>query len=276
MSFSYRRHFSGPVRCLITDLAGTVVDYGSCAPAGAFVELFQRYQVEISTLEAREPMGLEKKDHIRTLTNMPRVAAKWNEVHGAACTEDEIEKMYQEFIPLQMDVLPQYSRLIPGVLGVQEELKKQGIRVGATTGYNREMMETVLKEASQQGFLPEEAVCASDVPSGRPAPWMIYRSLQEFDIYPPEAAVKIGDTVPDIEAGLNAGVWTIGVAKTGNMLGLTESEVASLPDDELRSRLKTASEKLRAAGSHFVIHSFADCLPVIQQINRRLAGFEKP
>lgn len=276
MSFQFQRRYGGPVKALIADMAGTVVDYGSCAPAGAFVELLQRHRIPITLEQAREPMGLEKKDHVRALTRMPSVAARWRDVHGRDCTEQDVEQMYQEFIPLQLEILPRYSALIPGIVPTVEALNRQGIRVGATTGYNREMMETVLAEVERQGFRPASAVCASDVASGRPAPWMIFRTMEALGVFPPEAVVKVGDTLPDVDAGLNAGVWTVGLTETGNMLGLNEEGVASLPDEERRARLRDAGDRYRRAGAHFVVERFSDCLPVVEEIERRLARGERP
>jgi len=276
MNTASQRRNVGPVRALITDLAGTAVDYGSSAPAGVFVQLFQRHGVPITLEQARGPMGIEKKAHVRELSKVPEIAGKWQKVHGAACTEADVDRMYQEFIPLQLDVLPKYSDLIPGVLETVRELKKRGIRIAANTGYNREMMEIVLREAARQGFVPDAAVCATDVAKGRPAPWMVFLAMEKLDVYPPAAVVKIGDTVPDIDEGLHAGVWTVGVARTGNMLGLAESELAALPQTELKPRLAAARERLRAAGAHYVVDSFADCLRVIEEINRRLERGERP
>ena len=275
-NFAFQRRYEGPIRAVIVDMAGTVVDYGSCAPAGAFVELFRRNGVEISQAQAREPMGLEKKDHVRMLSQMPIVAARWEEAHGKPCTEEDVDRMYEAFIPLQLEVLPAYCQPIPGAVYTIRELRATGILVGGTTGYNREMMETVLKHAQPQGLELDSAVCASDVPAGWPAPWMIYRTLQELGVYPPDAVVKIGDTVPDIEAGLNAGVWTIGVTKTGNCLGLSQREVESTPADELRDRLAAARTTLQRAGAHYVVDSIGDCAHTIEEINQRLYRHGRP
>jgi phosphonoacetaldehyde hydrolase len=266
-------HLRGPagsVRLLITDLAGTAVDYGSCAPAGVFVQLFGLHGVEISLEQARGPMGIEKKDHIRALVGVPEIAGKWERVHGTGCTEADIDRMYREFIPLQVEALPRYSGLIPGVLEATGELRKRGVRIAANTGYNREMTEIVLREAQRQGFVPDAAACATDVPKGRPAPWMIFALMQRLDVFPPAAVVKIGDTVPDIEEGLNAGAWTVGVARTGNLIGLTEAEIAALPATRLESLLQAARGRLRRAGAHYVIDSIADCVPIVDEINARL------
>lgn len=276
MEFMFKRTYRGPVRAVILDLAGTAVDYGSCAPAFAFVELFSRHHVKVTARQARAPMGLQKKDHIREMASMPEISEQLKKSLGRPWTEEDIEALYQEFSPLQVDILPRYSKLIPGTLKAVEFFKSRGIRIGATTGYNREMMETVLKEASKQGFRPDSAVCAGDVAGGRPAPWMIFRSMEILGVYPPEAVVKIGDTIPDIEDGLNAGVWSIGVTETGNMLGLTEEEVSGLPLGDLASRLKEAGRLMSQAGAHYVIAGIEDAVGVIDEINGRLAAGEKP
>jgi phosphonoacetaldehyde hydrolase len=269
MDYRYERRYTGPVRALICDLAGTAVDYGSCAPAGAFVELFRRRGIGITFEQARAPMGLAKRDHIRVIANMPSVAAKWRELNGQPGTEADIDKMYEEFIPLQLEVLPRFSGLIPGLLDTVAKLSEMKVAVAANTGYNREMMDTALAEANRQGFVPEVSVCATEVKAGRPAPWLIFRTMELLGVYPPEAVAVIGDTVPDVEAGLNAGVWTIAVARTGNMLGLDEHQIAALPPTELQQRLASAYDQLYRAGAHFVIDGIADCVPVIEEINRR-------
>lgn len=264
------------IQLVVTDLAGTTVDYGSRAPAGAFVELFRRHGVDITDAEARGPMGLQKRDHIVALTRMPRIADAWRDKHGSDPDETRINELYAEFIALQVDCLPDYDDVIPGVLETVEALRARGIHVAATTGYNREMMEVVLKGAERQGFVPDAACCAEDVPYGRPAPWMIFRSMEAVGVYPPAAVLTIGDTIPDVESGRNAGTWTVGVTATGNMLGLSEAEAEALSDDELRPRLANATKALADAGAHKVVEAFADCLECIDNFEERLANGEQP
>jgi phosphonoacetaldehyde hydrolase len=276
LEFIFKRTCRRPVKAVILDLAGTVVDYGSCAPAFAFVELFARHNVQATAKQARAPMGLQKKDHIREMASIAEISEQLEKSLGRPWTEKDIEALYQEFSPLQVDILPRYSKLIPGALKAVEFLKSQGVKIAATTGYNREMMDTVLKEASKQGFHPDSAVCASDVAGGRPAPWMIFRSMEILGVYPPEAVVKIGDTIPDIEDGLNAGAWSVGVTKTGNMLGLTEEEVSRLPLEDLAGRLREAERLMGQAGAHYTMDGIENAVGVIDEINGRLAAGEKP
>jgi len=71
------------VKAVIFDWAGTVVDYGSLAPMGAFVETFEQFGVSITIDEARGPMGMAKRPHIAALMALPRVAQAWADKYGA-------------------------------------------------------------------------------------------------------------------------------------------------------------------------------------------------
>jgi len=276
MTFTYQRRYRGPVKLVILDWAGTTMDYGCYAPAVVFVEVYKRNGVEISMEEAREPMGAHKLVHIRKISQIPAVARRWQGVHGRPCTEDDVQKMFAEFVPLQLDCLAQYADLIPGTLEVVAELRKWGVKIGSTTGYTGEMMGLLLKEAARRGYAPDSTVCATDVPAGRPEPWMCLRNAEHLGVYPMEACVKIGDTLPDVEEGLNAGMWTIGLAKSGNELGLNEKEIAALPADQLQARLDRTYQRMAAAGAHYVVDTIADVLPVIDRIQERIASGERP
>jgi len=88
--------------------------------------------------------------------------------------------------------------------------------------------------------------------------------------------VKIGDTISDIDEGRNAGMWTIGIARTGNMIGLAADELAALPATEQAARLDAARRKLSVAGAHFVTDAVTDCIPLVEGIEERLGKGERP
>ncbi|MBM4021569.1 MAG: phosphonoacetaldehyde hydrolase [Planctomycetes bacterium] len=258
----------GGIRLVVADLAGTTVDFGSSAPAGVFVSLFARHGVTVTDAEARGPMGTAKRDHIAALAALPSVAAAWRDVHGAEFHEADLDRLYAEFIPLQLRVLPEYGDLVPGTAETVADLRQSGLRVAVTTGYDTAMMSVVLKAAARQGFVPDAAICASDVTAGRPAPWMIFRAMEACGIWPPQAVVAVGDTIADIEATVNAGAWAVGVTATGNMLGLSKADHDALDPGERRQRLAVAAERMRAAGAHAAIESITE-LPALLP---RLAG----
>jgi beta-phosphoglucomutase-like phosphatase (HAD superfamily) len=115
--------------------------------------------------------------------------------------------------------------------------------------------------------------------NGRPKPWMSTRVAEALDAYPLFACVKVDDTLPGIAEGLNAGMWAVGVARSGNEMGLDEQEDAALLAAQPAAhaaRLAAARERMRAAGAHYVVDSVKDLLPVLDEINARLAKGETP
>jgi len=269
-------HYRGKVKAVIFDWAGTVIDYGSRAPAGVFVEVYQRHGVRISAEEARAPMGMEKRAHIATIAVMPGVADRWRNANGKDLGDADIDRMYDEFLPLQLARLPDYSELIPGTLDTVAKLRARNIKIGTSTGYSRKLMDVVEAEARRRGFAPDAVVCADDVPLGRPAPWMCLENARRLDVWPMAACVKVDDTIPGIEAGLNAGMWTVGVVKTGNEIGLSEAEIGALSPEERTARIKHGHQRMLDAGAHFAIDGVADLIAMIDAIEAQMTRGERP
>jgi phosphonoacetaldehyde hydrolase len=252
------------------------VDYGSLAPIRVLQQVFADRGIQVSEEEARQDMGILKKDHIRALLGNPRIRAAWEERYRHGPGEPEVESLFADFIPRQMECLAQHSALIPGVIETVQRLRGRGLRIGSTTGYTRPMLEILLRHAASQGYTPDCALCPDDVGAGRPLPWMIYENAVRMKVYPLEAIVKVGDTISDIEEGLNAGAWAVAVAQTGNMIGLTGEQWWALPDSERSRRLQDARGKLLAVGAHYVIDTLADFDQVVDQIEARLQAGEQP
>jgi len=105
---------------------------------------------------------------------------------------------------------------------------------------------------------------------------MCYRNLIELRVFPASACVKIGDTAVDIAEGRNAGMWTIGVARTGNMIGLSEAEWLALDAGERETRLEAARRSLLEAGADYVIESLADYEEAFDDIEKCRRSGETP
>lgn len=276
MSFRYQRRYTGPLQAAIFDWSGTLVDYGSRAPVEAFLRLFEREGIRATVEEARRPMGMHKRDHLATMLAMESIAAQWSAINDNPPDLADVERLYTEYVALQSDLVMQHATLIPGVLDMAERLAAREILLGSTTGYARPIMNCLLPLAEAQGLHPASVVCADEVPDSRPAPWMAITSAMHMAVYPMVACVKIGDTTADIEEGLNAGMWTIGVALTGNEMGLTEAEVDDMDEDELDIRLLRANRKLLQSGAHYVIDTLDELDEVLDEIEARLADGEQP
>ncbi len=272
MHYRYQRTYTGPLQAAVLDWAGTTVDYGCFAPTMVFVEGFRAHGVAVTLQEARTPMGLYKRDHIAAVMAMPAVTERWIAQHGTAPTDDDVETIFQAFIPRQLAVIEDYNALIPGVASAIDAMRERGLKIGSSTGYTAEMMAKVTPAAAEQGYAPDCLITSDQVSKGRPAPWLIYHNMEQMGIYPMASVVKIGDTVADIEAGLNAGTWTIGIAMTGNELGLPQQDAESLSVDERQQKLAPIYDKFYRAGAHYVVDAIADVPAVIDIINARLSS----
>jgi phosphonoacetaldehyde hydrolase len=264
------------LKAVVFDWAGTIVDFGSRAPMGAFVKVFAEFGVSISIQEARGPMGMAKRDHISALIYAPDIAARWVAAHGKDPTEADIDRIYDVFVPLNARVVTDFADMIPGAVDTVATLRRQGLKIGSTTGYTREIMERLLPVAAAAGYAPDNLVCAGDLSQGRPSPLMMYRCFADLGVFPPHAVVKVDDTEPGIAEGLAAGCWTVGVAVSGNALGLSRSEVGALSAEAFAERRAAAHASLKAAGAHAVIDSVADLLPVLMQFDQQLSDGLKP
>ncbi len=276
MTFSYHRRYRGPIRSVILDWAGTTMDFGCMAPAVVFIEVYKRQQVPISMDEARAPMGAHKRVHIKKISEQDAVRKRWQEAHGRLPTDDDVDAMFAEFVPLQLECLSQYSDMIPGALEAVEQCKKRGYKIGSTTGYLPEMMEINVRDAERQGYVPDSTVSAGQVPAGRPYPFMCLQNMINMQVSPVEACVKVDDTIPGVEEGLNAGMWTVGLAISGNEVGLPLDEWEALPEDEKQAKRERAYRRMETCGAHYVVDTIADLMPCLDDIEARLARGEKP
>lgn len=257
-----------PIRLVIFDWAGTTIDYGSLAPAAAFKSVFAEHGVEVTDAEARAPMGLNKRQHLLTMLNQPRIDSLWKSVHGRSWNEGDVDQMYHEFMPLQLKTISQFSDLVPGVVDVVSELGAMGCKIAGTTGYFREAADTVANRAADAGFQPDANVCADDVAQGRPAPWMIYNAMEQLDIYPPSAVLNLGDTVADIHAGIHAGCWSVGVCDSSSLMGISYEDFSNLPDQQRAARLQDVAKSFQSAGSHATIATISQLPALVQKINQ--------
>lgn len=265
-----------PLAAVIFDWAGTVCDFGSLAPVRALQTLFAQRGVPISAEQARGPMGRAKRDHITDILFLPDVAARWQKTHGVVPSSAEVDRLFADFLPLQLETLRGRAQLIPGVLQMVGALRERGLRIGSTTGYTAAMMAELLPLAKAAGYEPDAVLTVSDVPAGRPAPWMALRCAERLGCWPMSAIVKVGDTVADVAEGLNAGMWTIAFARCGNELGLDESELDALPAAELEDRQEQARNRLRRAGAHLVIDGPSDLCAALDTIELRRRRGDRP
>jgi phosphonoacetaldehyde hydrolase len=265
-----------PIHGVVFDWAGTIIDFGSLAPMGAFVQLFAKHGVNISIAQARVPMGLPKLAHIAQLGATPQIAAQWQAVKGRALSAQDADALLIEFEPMSAAAAIEHGDFIPGFLDTYAWLQANGIGVATTTGYTRKIMTPLIATAEQAGFKPALVICCDDVAKSRPDPMGMQRCMEALGISVPASVVKVDDTAPGLQEGINAACWTVGVAASGNALGWSWDEWVAASEDERLEATAVAGKKLRDAGAHEVIDSVADLQIALSRIGARMLAGEKP
>jgi len=277
-NYTYSRTYRGKVQALVLDWSGTIADAYVIAPAVVFVEVFKNQGVEISMEEARGPMGLRKDLHIKMLTEDPVIAERWKSVKGKYPDQSDVDAMFKDFVPAQLDCLRKYTTILPGVKDVLVDLQKQGLKIGASTGFVRSMVDVLLEDCIKQGFTPDATVAGDEVINGaRPAPHMVWKNLDLLNISEIKSVVKCDDTVSGVGEALNAGCWGVGLVRYSNYMNINSlDEEATLSEAEIQRRMDHTRKILEQSGAHYVIDSLVDLPAVIDDINARLARGEKP
>lgn len=241
-------------KLIIFDWAGTTVDYGCFAPVNAFKLAFEKVGITPTLEEIRKPMGMLKRDHIKSMLEEERISKLWQEQNSCPPGQRAIDEIYRHFEASLMDSLSEYTKPKKDALVMVEWLRSHGIFIGSTTGYTDSMMEVVVRGAESEGYSPDYWVSPDSVGGlGRPFPYMIFENMRKFYIDSVNSVIKVGDTISDIKEGKNAGVTTLGVLEGSSLLGLSDAEYHTLSEIDRENLLKDAKKKYLSAGADGVL-----------------------
>jgi len=271
---------------VVLDFSGSTADDRCDAPVGPFVETYAAEGITITEEEARAPMGLAKDKHIAQIPVMsPSVAQEWERVHGRSINQEDVDRMFARFKPLQIQAVKDFSTLIEGARETHRALIKIGIEyIGGTTGFFKEAADAFRECVGEQGFHFSHIVCPDDVGGkGRPAAdqetggyGMVLENMKKAGVYDPRLVIKAGDTEGDIEEGrrieevYGTPTWTVGFYQKGNYWPFTDEQVAAMSPEEYAHNLLYA--KYRLGRANFLIPSIAQLPGVVESImelNRR-------
>lgn len=258
------------IEAVIFDWAGTTVDFGCFAPLEVFINIFKKKDIDVSIEEARKPMGMLKIDHIRTMLEMDNIEKQWTEKYNRKPNETDVEELYEAFETELMSSLKKYTDPIEHVVTTINKLKENGIKIGSTTGYTKEMMEVVTEEAKKKGYAPDYLATAEDVGGyGRPYPYMIFENIKQLGIPSIYEVIKVGDTVSDIKEAKNAGLISVGVVDGSSIMGLNEEEFNEMNDEDKNKHREKVKETFKEAGADYTILNLGELPKLIEDIEQK-------
>lgn len=195
---------TSPPELVVLDMAGTTIDEG-----------LQVYRVLEETVIAHGGTpsaadiarwhGSAKHEALRALLTPSG---------GAPLGDEALNPVVADFrTRLSAAYAAQPPRPLPGVPEALAELRAAGIKVALNTGFDRDIVDSLLAALGWEGEAVVDAVvCGSDVPTGRPAPFMIFTAMQRLGVTDVRRVLVAGDTPRDLEAGANSGAaYVVGV-----------------------------------------------------------------
>ncbi len=252
------------IEAIIFDWAGTTVDYGCFAPVKAFTEIFVERGIQPTIDEVRKPMGMLKREHIRTMLEMPRISELWNKKYNRSYTEEDLNSMYTIYEDKLFSILENHAELKPYTLEVVAQIKEKNIKIGSTTGYTNKMMDIIVSKAKEQGYVPDCWISPDSTNGkGRPYPYMIFENLKYLNVLSVENVIKVGDTISDIQEGKNAGVFSVGVIEGSSEMSLNLEEYNNLSDEEKTRIQNKVRNTYIQAGADAVILNLNELISLI-------------
>lgn len=199
------------IKLAIFDVAGTTARDG-----GLVVEAFQQAMASMGT-----PLGTPEMDRMTDYVNATMGQRKIDVfMHLCDGDADRANKAHDRFIEGYIDrVRAGKLEEFEGVSELFTNLRENGIAVGITTGFPRDILDSVI-DGLKWAPIIDFSVAASEVAQGRPAPDMIFRTIDLYNkrfmthVSADDVAV-IGDTESDMRAGVTAGAQIIAGVSTG-------------------------------------------------------------
>lgn len=249
---------TSPIKAFIFDWAGTMIDFGCCAPVVALQGAFGELGLSLSDEQARADMGMAKRAHIAGILSRDPMKTAFAAAKGREANEADIDDLFARIEPRMIAAAAQHTQLIEGAAALADLLRALGIRIASGTGYSRSMMGEILSAAVLQGYDPELVVCAGETAEGRPSPLMSWKAMVDLGVWPSRACIKVDDAVVGIIEGREAGCWTIGVAASGNGVGVDYEAFCELEPEVRSAKVAASARQLLAAGADYVVASVAD------------------
>ncbi len=204
---------------VIFDCDGTLVDSEPLART-AWERALAPYGYELTDADAESSVGLP----------YPRVHAYFAERADLPAAEPFWAEFSGELFALIDSELAPFDDAV----GAARELRTRGIPVGVASSSPRDRLERTLRRA---GLLDafDVVVAGDEVTNGKPAPDMFLLAAERLGVAPDQCIV-IEDSPPGVQAGVAAGMHTIGVSRTGATLTGADRVVDFLTADVILAK----------------------------------------
>jgi phosphonatase-like hydrolase len=216
------------IAAVVFDMAGTTIDDRG-AVYRALRSAVELAGAPVTDVDLQRWMGTDKREAIMALL----------ERGGVQPTPSIVSATFRSF----REVLDDLYRIdppvpMPGVEAAFAELRRRGIAVALSTGFDDAVVASVFESlgwtvGSDAEDTVDAVVTTSDVRAGRPAPYLIHHAMERLGVEDVRTVLAAGDTIVDVRAARNAGVIAVGVASGA----LSRGELEREPHDHVLDRV---------------------------------------
>ncbi len=206
------------IEAVIFDLSGTLVDFGSLATIEAMKKIFKNKGVIIDNNTIKKDMGIKKIKHLKKILNYPIVKAKWKNIFGIKISTTQINELNKNFDNELKAEVKKKLNIIPNVKNLFKILKKNNIKIGATTGYPKKITKIIIDYLHKNKVYIDYYVSDDEVKNSRPSPDMCIKNIKKLKVSA-KNSMKVDDSVAGIVEGNRAGMISVALTLTGINLG---------------------------------------------------------
>ncbi|MEK1910941.1 MAG: HAD family phosphatase [Pseudomonas chlororaphis] len=157
-----------------------------------------------------------------------------------------------------------------GALDILHSLQHQGV----PCAWLDELPATLSQHLASS--LPDWLTPCPNTGSRWPAPDACWQALMALNVSRLDGCVLVSGEPRLLQSGLNAGLWTIGLASCGSLCGMSPTQWQALSQQEREFKRGKATLHLFSLGVHSVIDHLGELPTCLADIGQRRQKGEKP
>ena len=199
--------FGKPISLLVFDMAGTIIQERGFIYK-SMVNVLQSMNCAVAEKDVLRWKGRAKQEVLNEMINKTYPAASREKMLQIA-SQNLKEQLQSEY------TADNISMIHPHAINTLHNLRKRGVKVALNTGYPKDIQDQIISELNLDKCI-DASISSDCVINSRPHPAMIHRLMDKLNIPNIEHVGKVGDTVIDVQEGMNAGCGlVVGVLSGG-------------------------------------------------------------
>lgn len=183
---------------LVTDFAGTTMREDGAVLA-AYRQALTAHDIPFTEDDLASRRGASKRAVFHELA--ARAGAPERAESALAAFEAALRAEYERGPVVE----------VGGAAAALARLRAARVKLALSSGFERGLVDLLVARLGW-GDLFDLTLAGNDAPAGRPAPYLIYRAMQDLGVRDVARVAVVGDTPLDLRAGMHARAgWVIGV-----------------------------------------------------------------